>query len=78
MKAAKKVKDEMMANLGGPKLLSATELAQVLQHSKMRVLAEKYWKKFTNLTEFLQNYKDKLLLTRKVHDEIEKHLVTAE
>jgi hypothetical protein len=44
----------------------------------MRVLAEKYWKKFTNLTEFLQNYKDKLLLTRKVHDEIEKHLVTAE
>jgi hypothetical protein len=53
MRAAAKVKEEMTAALGGPKLLSETELAQVLQHSKMKALADKYWSKFTNLTEFL-------------------------
>jgi len=39
LKAAAKVKEEMLAGLGGPKILSAAELAQVLQNSKKRELS---------------------------------------
>jgi hypothetical protein len=69
VKEAEKFKDAL-SQTGGAKDTTP------MQHTEAMLAKEKHWNHFNNLTTFLAIIKDKLLLTRKVHDTMGKQIVS--
>ena len=51
-------------------------LANLIDRNATEIQRQEYKEHFRNLQIFLQFYKEKLMLTKKVHDSLDKHVVT--